>query len=438
MNMNQPIKFFPIALLLGLFALASGFVLFSAKSSAEISGVSKISVENTEIDGATVLSFGPDQVLFVGDSKNGIVHAISTEATELKDPVPFNLLDLDDQLANMLEMDVRDLIIYDMKIHPVSQEAYIAVKKGHQPESKSVIAIVSPGSHAIRLLDLSKTTHNQVSISNPPSSDLSFWRDIPASTLTITDIDYHDGYMYVAGLSNGEFASNIRKIAYPFNGDQQTVGSIEIYHAVHTQNETRAPIRTMVIEELNDIPTLIASYTCTPLVTIPITDIKEENHIKGKTIAELGYGNAPIDMISYMAQEEDGSFDKKLLVTNKHRGGSLISFKDIEEAQQGKGLAGTKAMGPVGLPIFTAPTSSIMHIDNQNNMMVAAVKRNIDSGKAELVSEIKGAFLRLSEFISEYDFPDYTYPEEQASTQQFHDQVKPMEGFPELASDKKE
>ena len=100
-----------------------------------------------------------------------------------------------------------------------------------------------------------------------------------------------------------------------------------MYHAVHNQQETRAPIRTMAFEEINGKPTLIAAYTCTPLVSIPVSEIKEGSHIKAKTIAELGYGNTPIDMITFTAQEMDGSYDKKLLITNKQRSASVISLK---------------------------------------------------------------------------------------------------------------
>ena len=339
------------------------------------------------------------------------------------------------RLLRKLGISPRDLIVQDMKIHPMSQEAYVAVKKGHDPEAPSMIAIVSPMSPDIRFMETSNLT--SVDIKNPASDALKFWRDIPASSFSITDIDYYDGSIYVAGLSNGEFASTIRKIGYPFDDSQEMVSSIEIYHAIHTQNETRAPIRTMAIEEIDGVPTLIASYTCTPLVTIPLSEIREGNDIKGNTIAELGYGNTPIDMITYMAQEQDGSFDKKLLVTNRHRSGSLISMKDVAEAMQGDGLAGQVGFSgaPVGLNIFPAPTSSTLHIDNQNQMMVALMNRNLETGGLELVSELKGVFLRLSEFVSEYDFPDYEYDEQQAMTKQFHDMIKPMEGYPELASD---
>ncbi|MEO0775798.1 MAG: hypothetical protein AAF146_04520 [Bacteroidota bacterium] len=270
----------------------------------------------------------------------------------------------------------------------------------------------------------------------PVNPDYTFWKDLPASSLNITDLDYHDGFLYVAGLSNGEFASNLRKIAYPFSDQQAKVGSIEMYHAVHTQKETRAPIRAMVFDELDGASTLIASYTCTPLVTIPTADIQEGKHIKAKTIAELGFGNAPVDMLTFMVQEQDGSFDKKLLITHKQRGGNVISLKDLAEANQGAGMEGKFTMGPEGVKLFQVSTANVLHIDDQNQMMLAALRRNMENGDLELVSQLKGSYFRLSDFVSEYNFPDYRYPEEQEGTKKFHDMVKPMEGYPELTSEK--
>jgi len=320
----------------------------------------------------------------------------------------------------------------------VSQEAYLAIKKGHSPDAPSMVAIVSPMNGDIRFLNVENKNSSNIAIDNPASDELTFWKDIPATTLTITDMDYHNGFLYVAGLSNGEFASSLRKVAYPFSNRQESTAGIEVYHAVHTQMETRAPIRTMAIADLDGVPTLIASYTCTPLVTIPVSEIREGNSIKGKTIAELGYGNTPIDMITYMSQEQDGSYDEKLLVTHKHRSGSLMSIKEVAKAAQGVGMAGMMAQMPTGtegMNITYSPTASILHIDNQNAMMVAALKRNMETGGLDMVSELKGVFLRLSEFISEYDFPDYRYDEKQKMTKQFHDMIKPMEGYPELVSE---
>ena len=429
----KKIKWISIGLIVVIVTTVTGFSLRGKGYS------SSVNLDEISLPGATVLAFGPENVLFIGDSKGGVVHAVKTEAQEVKDPLPFNMTDFDRKLAKELAIDTRDLIVNDMKIHPVSQEAYLAIKKGHAPDAPSMIAIVSPLDGEIRFLDVTSSNSSNVSIKNPAASDLTFWKDIPATTLTITDIDYHERLIYVAGLSNGEFASTLRKIPYPFTEEQEAVGSIEIYHAVHTQMETRAPIRTMTIANLAGEPTLIASYTCTPLVTIPVSQIKAGQAIKGKTIAELGYGNTPIDMITYRSQEQDGNYDEKLLVTHKHRSGSLISLKDVAKATKGDGMVGMMAKMPTGtegMKITYSPTASILHIDNQNQLMVATLKRNMETGGLDLVSELKGVFLRLSEFISEYDFPDYRYDEKQAMTTQFHDMMKPMEGYPELVTEK--
>jgi len=386
------------------------------------------------LSGASVLSFGPENVLFVGDSKAGVVHAIPTQSSTLENPVPFNGYGIDKKIAEKLGVSPSDLIINDMQIHPVSQEAYIAFKNGHAPSAKSLIAIVSPTDNGVRFLDVESSGKQQVSIKEPRTEEFNFYRDLPASTLNITDIDYHDGFVYVAGLTNGEFASTLRKIQYPFNGNQSKVAGIEMYHAVHAQNETRAPIRTMAFEEINGQSTLIAAYTCTPLVSIPTEEIKEGNHVKAKTIAELGYGNTPIDMITFMAQEQDGSFDKKLLITNKQRSASLISLKDFAKANEGNGMSGF-SMGPDGVNIFPVPMAGVMQISEQNQMMLAVLRRNIDTGSVDLISKLKGAYFRLSDFESEYEFPEFTHREGDPWFD-YQNVMKEMEGYPELMKEK--
>lgn len=381
----------------------------------------------TNLPGASVMAFGPDNVLFVGDSKSGVLYAIPTVANPQEKPVPFNVHGVDKLIAKELGVPASELIFNDMQVHPVSQEAYIAIKRGHSPDAVSVIVAVNPADGSIKLVDVSKKT--QIKVKNIRTDEFKLYGR-SSTRLNITDIDYHDGFVYVAGLTNGEFASTLRKIAYPFSNKQEAVAGIEMYHAVHTQNETRAPIRTMTFEEIEGKSILIAAYTCTPLVSIPTSEIKEGNHIKAKTIAELGYGNTPIDMITFMAQEQDGSFDKKLLIINKERSASLISLKDFTEANKGDGLSGF-SMGPEGVKIFPVPMSGTMHIADQNQMMLTALKRDFDSGDVNIFSKVKGAYFRLSHFDSEYEFPDFKYSETDP-WKGFHNMLKPMEGFPEL------
>ena len=115
----------------------------------------------------------------------------------------------------------------------------------------------------------------------------------------------------------------------------------------------------------------------------------------------------------------------------------MIPLNSILAGAKGNGMAGQRAMFATGLDgIQEIPTANVMQVDIQNSQMLGMVRRNIETGDIDLVSELTGTFLRLSDFISEYDFPDYQYPEVQAGTKQYHDMVKQMEGYADLTSQK--
>ncbi len=62
-------------------------------------------------------------------------------------------------------------------------------------------------------------------------------------------------------------------------------------------------------------PHILAAYTCTPLVRIPMSDLKPGSKIMGTTIAELGNRNRPLDMIVYKKSGADF-----ILMNNSSRG----------------------------------------------------------------------------------------------------------------------
>ena len=106
---------------------------------------------------------------------------------------------------------------------------------------------------------------------------------------------FADGRLWVAGLSNEEFASKLRAIPYPFATVDRGV-SVEIYHGNHKAVETRSPVNAFVPYTINNQQHLIAGYTCTPLVKFPIADLKAGDKVRGTTIAEFGAGNRVLDM----------------------------------------------------------------------------------------------------------------------------------------------
>lgn len=123
-----------------------------------------IDLSSYTLSGANVLAFGPNGVLFIGNSKSGKVYAVPTNATALEEPIPFNIFAADRMIAEKLNVLPSELIINDLQIHPTSQEAYIAFKNGHAPSAKSHIAIISPVDHSIRLLDVVNGNIGEVSL----------------------------------------------------------------------------------------------------------------------------------------------------------------------------------------------------------------------------------------------------------------------------------
>src|SRR5262249_12834257 len=142
-----------------------------------------------------------------------------------------------------------------------------------------------------------------------------------------TDLGCADARIRAAGLANEEFSSRLRSIPFPFAENPSDGAKIEIFHGAHGRFETQAPIRTFVTYKMKGEPYVLASYQCTPLVRIPVSDLKPGAHVKGTTIAELGNRNRPLDMIVYKKDGKD-----YLLLNNNARGVMKIPTEGAEKA----------------------------------------------------------------------------------------------------------
>ena len=178
--------------------------------------------------------------------------------------------------------------------------------------------------------------------------------------------------LLVAGASNEEFSSALRRFPFPFEGNAQS-NSLEIYHVSHSKYETASPIRTFVPYGGNDY--LVASYTCTPVVHFSLKDLKPGTQVKGRTVAELGAGNTPLDMVSY---ERDG--EEYLLVSNARHPLMKIACKDIDRQE-----SLTQPKEPVGVPRETLPQQGVGRMANLNASYVLMMQQD-DGGNVHLHS----------------------------------------------------
>jgi hypothetical protein len=281
-----------------------------------------------EFKSISQLAFGPEGILFVADTKAAAVVAVATGDTKPAAGAAAHKVEgLDKKLAGLLGTTPEQLLIDDLAVNPVSRNAYIALSRGRGPEAVPVLIRVSPGG-APEAVSLDKVKYSRAELPNAPVDGVvgEGRRSNPRQE-AITDIAFLEDRLLLAGLSNEEFASTLRAIPFPFKNVANST-SVEIYHGAHGKFETRSPIRTFVPFNVGNQPSLLAAYTCTPLVQFPIADLKPGAKIKGKTIAELGNRNRPLDMIVY--QKEGKDF---LLLANNSRGIMKISTDKIENAE---------------------------------------------------------------------------------------------------------
>ena len=373
------------------------------------------------------ITFGPGDTLFAADWKNATIHAIILPPAVAHEAAPFNVLDLEGTLGRSLGTRPK---VVDMAVRPGTGEAYVAVEYG-AARTPAIFAVSSDG--RARRIDLKPLKETVAPIGDAPSPGrTTFWGRIPERSLTVTDMKWHDGELFVAGLSNQTFSSTLRRMHYPFDG-RATASSIEMYHASHNQVETRAPIRTMSFATLNGQPYLIAAYTCTPLVTIPIADLKNGARVTGKTIAELGYGNTPADMVSFSQTGQDGKSTPYILLANYERSANMIPLADIAAAAAKPGLSTQVPFGEMKGPDGRQmPFAGVIRADNLDDKFLLVVRNNVQHGTSELVTFDKSFQFRLSDFVSEYNFPTYDYSKSPFQTKYIkpvQDTLKKEEGF---------
>lgn len=309
-------------------AAVAAVVLILATSASALDAVKGLpEVGKPDLKSAGPLAFGPKGVLFVGDSAGAAIFAIGVgEAPSSGLAGDFKLENVNAKVAAVLGTEAGDILINDVAVEPGTNAAYLSVSRGRGPDAEPAIVRVD-GAGELKALPLDKVQYAKVSISGAPAADAKDKKGRSLRSEAITDLAFVDGRLFIAGLANEEFASKLRAIQFPFAGGD-TSTSVEIYHGAHGGFETRSPVRTFVPFNVGGEPHLLAAYTCTPLVSFPVSSLKPGDKLRGTTIAELGNRNRPLDMITY---EKDGK--QYLLLANSARGVMKIPADGIEKQE---------------------------------------------------------------------------------------------------------
>jgi hypothetical protein len=311
---------------------------------------------------AGALAFAPEGILFVADTKDAAIYAIATNDQKGDASQPINVEKIDAKVAALLGSTPQDVTINDIAVNPASGTAYLSVSRGNGPRAAAVILTVNSAGK-LDELSLENVMFAKATLPNAPADAVQGEgrRRGNPRTESITDLAYDNGYVVVAGLSNEEFASKLRSIPFPF---QQVAGgtSVEIFHGAHGQYETRSPVRTFTMFRIDGEPHVLAAYTCTPLVTFPLSDLSAESgkeKVRGTTVAELGNQNRPLDMIVY--NKGDKSY---LLMANDRRGVMKVSTEDLDRSE---GIT-EKVSGTAGQEYETLETlKGVVQLDKLND-----------------------------------------------------------------------
>jgi hypothetical protein len=292
--------------------------------SGDTTTLEKARTQGAQLKSASALAFAPNGVLLVGDGLGGAVYAFETGDVTPAGSGPLQVEDLTGKIAALLGTTADQIRVPDIAVNPDSGNVYLAVARGAGADAETLI-LKADRAGRITELDQDATPHTRVALVDQPDADKVDRRGNALRTDTITDLGYVDGKVIVAGLSNEEFASTLRAIPYPFTGATKGA-SIEIWHGAHGQYETNAPIRTFISYQFDGKPEILASYTCTPLVRIPVAKLTPGAKVKGMTIAELGNMNRPLDMIAY---KKDGA--DFILMANSNRGVMKLDASRLDQ-----------------------------------------------------------------------------------------------------------
>jgi len=296
-------------------ALIALTVLGLASAAKEKDATAGLQQGNVELKSAGPLAFGPQGILFIGDPQAATIYAIDTGDNKAGDATARPRVEgIDEKIASLLGTEKAQVRIADMAVNPASGTTYVSVARGTTPV---IVRVTRDGKITEQPLKDVKTSKS--AITNAAQGR--------GRQEAITHMAYYKGRVWVAGLSNEEFASNLRSIPFPFDKTDKGT-SVEIFHGAHGKLETRSPVRVFAPYQVNGEDNLLAAYTCTPLVRLPVKQLEPGAKIKGTTVAELGNRNRPLSMIVYKKGDKDF-----VLMANSARGLMKIPLEGVDRIE---------------------------------------------------------------------------------------------------------
>jgi hypothetical protein len=348
-----------------LVAVLACFGVVAGSARADLTG--SLKKQTVELKSANSMAFGPESILFIGDSAAATIWAVATGDTATGDrAAALNIEKFDSKVAEALGSAAANITINDMKVNPATGNVFVSVSRRGGDAATAILRVDRAGK--ISELSLKDVPASRVTLPNVNEK---------RRTMTITCMAFMKDRLFVSGLSNEDFNSTLRTIPVPFPADAVKGTGIEIYHGNHGKLETASPIRSFTFLDIAGQANLLAAYQCTPLVKMPVEDLKAGSKVRGTTIAELGNQNTPLDMVVY--QKDGKTF---VLMSNDRRGVMKIITEGIEKVE----AISTRIGGIAGVKYDTvSQLKGVEQLDRLNDTMVVLLVKGADGKNLQSV-----------------------------------------------------
>src|SRR5436190_17524239 len=145
-------------------------VLCLVAASAFAQSAANFKSGKADVRAVSRLAFGPDGVLFVGDSLQGIIFAIDTQDKQPPaSAVKIDIKGINGKIAAMLGTEPDQILINDLKVNPISRKVYMALSRGRGPDGVPVLLRLD-SSGKIEQFALSNVRYDAVSLTDLPES----------------------------------------------------------------------------------------------------------------------------------------------------------------------------------------------------------------------------------------------------------------------------
>ena len=214
---------------------------------------------------------------------------------------PFDLENVDARVASFLGCEADDVVIRDMAVHPTSHNVYLSVQRGRGDAGQAVLVRIDrlDGSiidvaarrragrrgHDRRRAGRGRRAARHHAAAGRGGRGAHVRRaDDPHPAPPDPHVDRHRHGLRrrrAARRRPVERGVLVEAAAHPVpvRATRSTDNNLEIFHVSHGKWETAAPIRTFV--PYDGGRSILASYTCTPVVHFPLADLDTGHQDRG-------------------------------------------------------------------------------------------------------------------------------------------------------------